>query len=188
MVFSETSLPGLVIIDLEPHFDDRGYFARTFCRREFAAYGLEGEFVQSNISHNRQRGTMRGMHYQLPPHNETKLVRCSAGAVYDVVVDLRAKSPTFGFHFGVELTEESNRMLYIPVGFAHGFLTLRDDTVVLYQMGDYYKPEMSMGFRWDDAAFQIDWPATPQVLSERDASFDDIDLSELDKLFAYENC
>lgn len=181
-------MPGLVLIEMEPHVDERGSFTRSFCRREFTEHGLIGEFVQCNMSRNRQRGTLRGMHYQRPPHQESKLVRCSAGAVFDVAVDLRPQSRTFGLHFGVELTQESNRMLYIPVGFAHGFLTLLDDTEVLYQMGDYYQPEKAEGFRWNDAAFDIDWPATPRIISERDANYRDIDLTQLEKVFAHESC
>ncbi|MEO2047116.1 MAG: dTDP-4-dehydrorhamnose 3,5-epimerase [Pirellulales bacterium] len=179
-------MSGLYLIDIEPHVDARGFFARSFCRREFIEHELHGDFVQCNLSHNRLLGTLRGMHYRRPPHDEVKLVRCTAGAVYDVVVDLRSQSSTFMQYYGIELTAESRQMLYIPVGFAHGFLTLRDDTEVFYQMGDYYQPDAEEGFCWNDFAFQIDWPTTPIVMSQRDASYEDFDPVRLQEMFTYD--
>src|SRR5207247_1799350 len=147
----DTELGGALIVDPEPIEDERGFFARTFCAVEFGARGLETRFVQQSVSHNRRRGTLRGMHYQAAPHTETKLVRCTAGAVYDVLVDLRRDSPTFKRWLAVELTARNRRALYVPPGLAHGFLTLEDDTDLEYLITPAYRPEASRGVRWDDA-------------------------------------
>lgn len=171
MRFTPAPLDGAWIIDLERREDPRGWFARTFCRREFEAHGLEPVIAQANISWNARKGTLRGMHYQVPPAAETKLVRCTRGALWDVIVDLRPDSPTFLRHFGVELTAENGRQLYVPELFAHGFLTLADDTEVAYQVGEFYTPGAERGIRHDDPALGIEWPAPVAVISEKDAAW-----------------
>ncbi|MGB5878758.1 MAG: dTDP-4-dehydrorhamnose 3,5-epimerase [Thermoanaerobaculia bacterium] len=173
MIFLETPLAGAFVIDIEPHEDERGFFARTFCQEEFEAHGLDSTFVQSSVSFNRQRGTLRGMHFQAPPHEESKVVRCTAGAIYDVIVDLRPLSPTFVQWHAVTLSAENRTMFYIPGGFAHGFLTLEDNTEVLYQMSEFYYPDSARGVRWDDPAFGIEWPVEPTAISDRDQSYPD---------------
>jgi dTDP-4-dehydrorhamnose 3,5-epimerase len=173
MIFTKTSLADAFVIDLEPVADERGFFARSFCRREFEAHGLNPELAQCNISHNRRRGTLRGMHWQAAPHQEAKLVRCIRGAIHDVIIDLRRDSPTFGRHTSVTLTASNRRMLYVPEGFAHGFLTLEDETEVFYQMSEFYAPASAYGVRYDDPAFAIAWPAGIAVVSERDRSYPD---------------
>jgi dTDP-4-dehydrorhamnose 3,5-epimerase len=179
MTFHETRVRGVFAIALELHADDRGSFARTFCRREFEAHGIDPRAVQCNVSFNRRRGTLRGMHYQLAPHAEGKLVRCGRGAMFDVAVDLRPQSPTFREWVGVELRSDAGAraaMLYLPPGCAHGFQTLADDTEVVYQMSEYYEPSAQRGFRWDDPAFAIAWPEPIRVISERDRSYPDFVL------------
>jgi dTDP-4-dehydrorhamnose 3,5-epimerase len=171
LIFRETELKGAFIIDCERREDERGFFARTFCSREFAAHGLDQTFVQCNISFNKRKGTLRGMHFQAAPYEETKLVRCSRGSICDVIIDLRRESPTFKRHVAVTLSAENGRMLYIPKGFAHGFQTLEDHTEVFYQMGEYYAPEYQKGVRWDDQAFGIEWPAGEKIIIERDRSY-----------------
>jgi dTDP-4-dehydrorhamnose 3,5-epimerase len=174
--FRQTSLPGVVEIDLVPHEDERGFFARSYCWREFQAHGLNPSVVQCNVSYNRRRGTLRGMHYQEVPSQEAKLIRCVRGALWDVVVDIRTESPNFRCWTAVELKAEPgkpSKALYVPEGFAHGFMTLEDDTEVFYQMSEYYAPHASRGFRWNDPAFRIDWPEPVRVISERDASYPD---------------
>ena len=173
MIFLETPLAGAFVIDIEPHEDERGFFARTFCKEEFEALGLDATVVQSSVSFNRQTGTLRGMHYQAPPHEETKVVRCTAGAIYDVIIDMRPLSPTFVQWHGVKLSAENRTMFYIPDGFAHGFLTLEDNTEVLYQMSEFYYPESARGVRWDDPAFGVEWPAEPTAISDHDRSYPD---------------
>ncbi|MGB5890302.1 MAG: dTDP-4-dehydrorhamnose 3,5-epimerase [Thermoanaerobaculia bacterium] len=173
MIFLETPLAGAFVIDIEPHEDERGFFARTFCQEEFEAHGLNAPVVQSSVSFNRQRGTLRGMHFQAPPHEESKVVRCTAGAIYDVIVDLRPLSPTFVQWHAVTLSAENRTMFYIPGGFAHGFLTLEDNTEVLYQMSEFYYPDSARGVRWDDPAFGIEWPVEPTAISDRDQSYPD---------------
>jgi dTDP-4-dehydrorhamnose 3,5-epimerase len=173
--FIETALPGAYIIELERKGDDRGFFARAFCVNEFSEHGLSDRFVQMNNSLSAHKGTLRGMHYQLPPHQETKLVRCIGGALCDVIVDLRPDSPTFGKHITVELTAGNRRMLYVPKGFAHGFITLEDDTEALYLVDAFYAPDAERGIRWNDPEFAIDWPLEPIVLSDKDAAFPDFD-------------
>jgi dTDP-4-dehydrorhamnose 3,5-epimerase len=171
MFFTETIIKGLYIIDFEKKTDERGFFARSFCQEEFAEYELKNQFVQCNISYNQYKGTLRGMHYQIAPYPETKLVRCTRGAIYDVVIDIRSESPTFKQWIGVELTADNYKMLYIPEGIAHGFQTLENDTEVFYQMGDFYHPECARGIRWDDPTFKIQWPIDNKVISERDRTY-----------------
>lgn len=172
MKFAETKLKGAHVIEPERLEDDRGFFARTFCRKEFEAHGLNPILVQSSISFNAKKGTLRGMHYQTPPHEETKLVRCTRGSVYDVILDLRRGSPTFKQWVAVELTADNRCALYIPAGFAHGFQTLTDHTEILYQMSEFYHPESARGVRWDDPAFGITWPLPDPIISQRDQSYE----------------
>lgn len=171
MIFSKTALPGVYLIDIEPAFDVRGFFARTWCADEFSRHGLEAGLTQCSLSFNKTRGTLRGMHYQAAPHEETKVVSCMEGSVYDVIVDLRPASPTFRRWFGVELNAENHRLIYIPTGCAHGFLTLQDKSTVYYQSSDRFVPESSRGVRWDDPAFGIEWPCAPSVIVERDRQY-----------------
>lgn len=174
MLFNETEIPGTFIVDLEPREDERGFFARAWCRREFEEQGLSGRLVQCNISFNHRSGTLRGLHYQAPPSEEAKLVRCTRGAVFDVIVDLRQDSPTFKSWAGIELTAENRRALYVPEGFAHGYQTLVDATETLYQVSEFYSPEAERGVRWDDPAFGIVWPiAGTRIISEKDRSWPD---------------
>ena len=173
MRFTPSELPETAIVDVEGHVDSRGLFARTFCENEFAAAGLPTRFVQSSVSFNTRRGTLRGLHYQVPPKAEGKLVRCTRGAIYDVVVDLRSESATFLRWIGVELTAENRRALYVPPGCAHGFQTLTDDTEVLYLMTEFYAPETARGVRWNDPIFGVEWPIPNPTLSERDAAYPD---------------
>lgn len=171
MTFSEAGLAGAYLVRLERREDERGFFARTFCEREFAERGLVDRYPQCNLSWNRVRGTLRGMHYNAAPHREAKLVRCSHGAIHDVIVDLREGSATRGRWAGFDLDAAGGSSLYVPAGFAHGFLTLQDDTEVLYQMSRLHEPEAARGFRWDDPAFAIRWPFPPAVVSERDRAW-----------------
>lgn len=173
MIIEPTAVQGVHEIRLEPHLDDRGSFARIFCRREFEAAGLEGEMVQSSLSETRRRGTLRGLHYQAAPSREAKVVRCLRGAIFDVALDLRPDSATYLRHHGAELSEQNGRALYIPHGCAHGFQTLEDDTLVLYFMMDYYRPELGRGVRWDDPAFGIRWPIEDPILTGRDRDYPD---------------
>lgn len=173
MLFRETHLGGAYVIEPERLADERGFFARTFCEQEFEARGLNPRIVQCNVSFNKLKGTLRGMHYQAAPHEETKLVRCTQGAIYDVIIDLRPASPTFKQWVAVELSRANGLMLFIPEGFAHGFQTLADDTEVFYQMSEFYYPESSRGVRWNDPAFGIRWPAAERAISSRDAAFAD---------------
>jgi dTDP-4-dehydrorhamnose 3,5-epimerase len=171
--FTETPLRGAFVIDLDLLSDERGHFARTFDVAEFAEHGLDALVVQCNTSFNTRRGTLRGMHFQAEPDGEAKLVRCTRGSIYDVAVDLRPDSDTRGQWYGTELSAANGRMLYIPVGMAHGFQTLEDDTEVSYQMSHYYVPEQSRGVRFDDPAFGIDWPLPNPTVSERDRQYAD---------------
>jgi len=168
MVFQETKLPGVFEIHLEPCCDSRGFFARSWCQREFENHGLNPKVVQCNVAFNGRRGTLRGMHYQGAPKGEAKLVRCTSGSIYDVVIDLRPQSSTFKHWVAAVLSAENRHMLYIPEGCAHGLLTLTDNTEVFYQMSEFYHPELSRGVRFDDPAFQIAWPEKIEVISERD--------------------
>lgn len=168
MIFTETELAGAFVIDPELRHDERGFFARTFCQEEFAAHGLKTTVAQANVSQSARAGTLRGMHFQFPPAAETKLVRCSKGALYDVIVDLRPESPTFGRHVGVELTAENRRALYVPERFGHAFITLVDDTEAAYQVGEFYTPGLEGGLPWDDPDLAIQWPIGPTVMSDKD--------------------
>lgn len=172
MKFLQVPLEGAYLIEMEPIEDDRGFFARTFCRDEMIAHGLNPDVAQCNISYNRRRGTIRGMHYQSAPHEETKIVQCIRGTVYDVIIDLRPLSATYRQWYGVELNDRNRKMLYIPHGFAHGFQTLEDDSEIFYQMGSNYVPEAARGIRWDDPAFRIEWPYKCEEISERDRNFE----------------
>jgi dTDP-4-dehydrorhamnose 3,5-epimerase len=174
MIFHGTKLPGAFEIHLDPRADDRGFFARTWCKKEFKSHGLNPELVQCSTSFNTRKGTLRGLHYQAPTHAETKLVRCIRGAIYDVVVDLRPQSPTFKEWIAVLLTDKKRNMVYVPEGCAHGFLTLEDESEVFYQISEFYDAESSRGVRWDDPAFQITWPAKLEVISERDRTYPNI--------------
>ena len=181
MKFSRLSLSGAYLIELEPRQDERGFFSRLYCQREFLAEGLSDGLVQVNDSFSRYRGTLRGLHYQLPPHRETKLVRCVRGAVWDVILDLRDESATFGQWLGRELTAENRAMMYVPKGFAHGFLTLTDDCELVYFVDEFYTPECERGIRWNDPFFKIDWPLLPEVISERDLAHPDYSPSHPDR-------
>jgi len=163
-----TPLKDAFIIELEKKGDHRGFFARLFCSQEFQEQGLDPKVVQANNSLSQEEGTLRGLHYQLPPKEETKLVRCIAGSLYDVILDIRQDSPTFGRSFGIELSSENRRMLYVPKGFAHGFLTLEPSTEILYLVSEFYSQELERGIRWNDPYFAIEWPKTPAVISEKD--------------------
>ncbi len=173
MLFHETNLPGVFEIHMEPRPDDRGFFARAWCQEEFEAHGLNPDLVQCSISFNLKKGTLRGMHFQAPPYAEAKVVRCTMGAIYDVVLDLRPSSPTFRNWIAVTLTAANRVMVYVPEGCAHGFLTLEDDSEVLYQMSEFYNAESARGVRWNDPAFQVSWPSAPTVMSERDRAYQD---------------
>jgi dTDP-4-dehydrorhamnose 3,5-epimerase len=173
VIFLETPLPGAFVLGAESHEDSRGSFTRTFCRREFEEHGLDPQVAQCNLSFNRRRGTLRGMHYQAAPREEVKLVRCVRGAIYDVIIDLRPDSPTYTRHFGIVLSAEERNALYIPRGFAHGFQSLEDGTEVMYQMSEFYSPEHARGVRWDDPAFGIEWPISDPIILERDATYPD---------------
>lgn len=177
MLFTETQVAGVFVIDPERAEDERGFFARIWCRDEFQSHGLNPALEQANVSFNRHRGTLRGMHYQAPPHEEAKLMRCTMGVAYDVALDLRPESATFGMHAVAVLTAHNRRMFYVPEGCAHGFLTLEDDTEVAYQMSEPYVPESGRGVRWDDPAFGIPWPSDVRVIAERDRTYPDTDIS-----------
>ena len=171
MILRETALAGVFVVDVERHDDNRGFFARAWSAADLAMHGLESGLVQSGISFNRRRGTLRGLHYQLAPHGETKLVRCTRGAALDVALDIRAGSPTFGQHVTVELTEDNHRALYIPAGLAQGFQTLVDDTELLYAMTGAHAPDAARGIRYDDPAFAIAWPIADPIMLERDRTY-----------------
>ena len=174
MIFRETHIRGAFVIEVEKRADARGFFGRAFCRKEFEAQGIRLEVLQANVGFNRSRGTLRGLHYQVPPFEEGKLVRCTAGALYDVIVDLRPESPTFKGWLGVELTAENRTMLYIPEGCAHGYLTLGDCTEIYYMVTQFYTPHAERGVRWNDPAFGIEWPISEDlVISEKDRSWPD---------------
>jgi dTDP-4-dehydrorhamnose 3,5-epimerase len=175
MIFVETELPGVFAIEIEPKPDERGFFARTWCQNELAEQGLDSHLVQCSLSYNTKKGTLRGMHFQAAPHGETKLVRCSKGAIYDVALDLRHDSKTYRRWIGVTLTAEKRNALYIPKGCAHGFLTLVDDSEVFYQMSDFYHADSARGVRWNDPAFGIVWPGKVEIISPRDANYPDFE-------------
>ena len=173
MIFTETDLSGAFVVDIEKREDTRGFFARGWCANEFKVNGLTERIVQSNISFNHKRGTLRGMHYQQAPYEEAKLVRCTRGAIYDVIIDLRPGSPTFKKWIGVELTCENHRMLYVPETFGHGFITLEDATEVMYHVSQFYTPNAERGIRWNDPVFGVEWPLEPAVISDKDAGWPD---------------
>lgn len=173
MNFIASPLPGAYVVEIEPVADERGFFARLWCREEFQALGLSTAVEQNSISFNRKKGTLRGMHYQAAPHDEVKLVRCTRGTIYDVILDLRTDSPTYCRWFAVELTAGNGKMMYVPAGFAHGFQTLVDESEVFYQISEAYCPEMARGVRWNDPTFQIEWPILNPILSVRDRSYPD---------------
>lgn len=176
MIFRETSIRGAYLVEPESHHDERGSFARTWCRREFARNGLRVEFVQDSLSFNGRAATLRGLHYQSKPHSEIKLVRCIKGVVHDVIVDLRPDSQTYLEHFACELSEENALALYVPHGMAHGFLTLVDDSVVAYKISEYYVSEHACGVRHDDPRLGIVWPLSPRLISSKDRNWPSIDL------------
>ena len=175
MIFTETPLLGAYVIEIEKHEDERGFFARSWCAQEFSSRGLDSRLVQCNISFNERKGTLRGLHYQLPPHGEVKLVRCTRGAIYDVIVDLMADSPTFLKWFKVELTAMDYRMLYIPERFAHGFQTLENGTEIVYQMSECYVPDAARGICWNDSRVGIVWPEADRTISKKDREYTDLD-------------
>lgn len=179
MIFTETKLNGAFVIEPEKLEDERGFFARTWCGHEFTNHGLNPCIAQCSISFNRKRGTLRGMHYQVAPHEESKIVRCTRGAIYDVIIDLRPDSTTFTEWLAVELNAENRRMLYIPEAFAHGFQTLEDNTEIFYQISEFYAPEQARGVRWDDPAFGIEWPLAERTISTRDRTYRDFVASSL---------
>jgi len=173
VIFEETPLKGAFVIRLKQLEDERGFFARSYCQKEFEDHGLTARILQANVSYNKKRGTLRGMHYQISPYEETKLVRCTRGAIYDVIIDLRKDSPTYKQWFGIELNSENHTMLFVPESFGHGFQTLADHTEVTYMVSQFYTPGSERGIRWNDPAFGIQWPANVQVISSKDANWDD---------------
>ncbi len=178
MIFTETKLEGAYIVTPEPLRDERGFFARTWCQREFAAHGLNSSLAQCSISFSERKGTLRGLHFQMAPYQETKLVRVTAGAIFCVIVDLRPDSPTFTQYLGHILTACNRQMLYVPEGFAQGFQTLEDHTEVLYQISEFYVPESARGVRWNDPAFHIEWPPDDRIIATRDQSFPDFNPAD----------
>lgn len=168
MIFTETKLKGAFVIDVERREDERGFFGRAWCKKEFEAQGLNSDAVQANISFNKKKGTLRGMHYQSAPFSENKIVQCTSGSLYDVIIDIRTDSPSFKQWVGVELTAESFRIIYVPKGFAHGFITLEDNTAVHYWVTQYHTPASEAGIRFDDPMFNIEWPLAPVLVSEKD--------------------
>ena len=175
MIFTESKLKGVCLIEPEPVTDNRGFFARTFCREAFTERGMRIDFAQCSVSFNRSKGTLRGMHYQVEPYREAKVVRCTMGALYDVVVDMRPDSPTFRQWASFELSAENRHLVYVPEGFAHGFLTREDNTEVFYMITEFYHRKAARGVRWDDPAFGIEWPDEVRVLSDRDAQYPDFE-------------
>jgi dTDP-4-dehydrorhamnose 3,5-epimerase len=175
MTFHETKLPGVFEVHVEPKCDERGFFARSWCQQEFQTNGLNSKLVQCSVSFNTSKGTLRGIHYQAAPHPEVKLVRCTMGSIYDVVVDLRPESPAYKQWIAATLTASNRHMLYVPEGCGHGFLTLENDTEVFYQMSEFYHPDLSRGVRWNDPAFGIAWPSEAGQMSERDRTYPDFD-------------
>ena len=179
MIFTETKLQGAYVIEIKQITDDRGFFGRSWCQKEMEDHGLNGNVVQSNTSLSKLKGTIRGMHYQKPPYEETKLIRCTKGAIYDVIVDLRKDSPTFMQWFGIELTEDNYKMVYVPENFAHGFVTLKDNSEVTYLVTQFYTPGSEGGLRYDDPQLNIQWPIDIKVVSEKDKSQPDFNKSIL---------
>ena len=168
MIFTETKLKGAFILEVKRLEDERGFFGRSWCKKEMEDHGLNSNVVQANVSFNHKKGTLRGMHFQFSPYQETKLIRCTKGAIYDVIIDLRKNSPTYKQWIGVELTEDNYKMLFVPEDFAHGFITLQDNTAVTYQVTQYYTPGAEGGIRWNDPAVGIEWPVPVEVVSQKD--------------------
>jgi dTDP-4-dehydrorhamnose 3,5-epimerase len=179
MIFNKTSLEGSYTIELEKRGDDRGFFARFFCVNEFEKYGLDNKIVQINNSFSKDKGTLRGIHYQLQPKAETKIVRCVKGSLFDVIVDLRQDSKTFGKWFGAVLSDENRLMMYVPKGFGHGFVTLEENTEAFYLVSEFYAPDQERGIRWNDPYLNIQWPIKPVIISEKDQSHPDFEISYL---------
>jgi dTDP-4-dehydrorhamnose 3,5-epimerase len=173
VLFRETELPGAFVIEVQKYEDERGFFARSWCQKEFEARGLNPRTVQCNVSFNKLKGTLRGMHYQVAPRAEAKLVRCTRGAIYDVIIDLRRESPTYKQYVSEVLSSNNYKALFIPEGFAHGFQTLEDNSEVFYQMSEFYSPEHQRGLRYNDPAFRISWPIEATVISDRDRNYED---------------
>jgi dTDP-4-dehydrorhamnose 3,5-epimerase len=173
MIFTETKLNGAYVIEIKKLEDVRGFFSRVWCKNELEAYGLISDIVQINTSYSKKRGTLRGMHYQVEPNQENKIIRCTKGAIYDVIIDLRPKSPTYKKWLGIELTAENYKMLYVPEDFAHGFQTLEDDTEVVYQVSQFYSPQSEQGVRYNDSAFGIRWPIDVRVITDKDKNWAD---------------
>jgi dTDP-4-dehydrorhamnose 3,5-epimerase len=173
LIFTETAIKGAFVIEIKKIEDERGFFGRSWCQKELEEHGLIARVVQANVSYNKQKGTLRGMHFQLDPYAETKLVRCTRGAIYDIIIDLRPDSPTYKQWIGVELTADNYKMLFVPENFAHGFITLEDNTEVTYQVSQFYTPGSERGIRWDDPSFNIKWPIEPTVISQKDRSHPD---------------
>ncbi len=173
MIFQETPLKGAFVIKLKRLEDERGFFARSYCQNEFEEYGLFPKVVQANVSYNKQKGTLRGMHYQTSPYEEAKIVRCTRGAIYDVIIDLRKDSPTYKQWFGIELSADNRETLFVPESFAHGFQTLLDHTEITYMVSQFYTPGSERGIRWNDPAIGIQWPLEVRVISPKDANWDD---------------
>jgi dTDP-4-dehydrorhamnose 3,5-epimerase len=171
MKFTETKLKGAFVVEIEKLIDERGFFARSWCRKEFEAHGLTARVVQANVSSNRKKGTLRGMHYQIAPYQECKLIRCTRGAIYDVIIDLRPDSPTYKQWTGVELTADNYNMFFVPEGFGHGFQTLTDETEITYQVSQFYTPGSEKGIRFDDPAFNIEWPLEVNTISDKDRTW-----------------
>ncbi len=186
MQFTDLHIAGPFVVDLDPIEDERGAFARTWCTREFASRGIDAPMVQSSVSVNHHKGTLRGLHFQGPPSREGKLVRCTHGEIFDVIIDLRCDSPTYLQHAAITLSAENFLSIYIPPGFAHGFQTLMPDSVILYMMNDYYQPECSAGGRWNDPAFSIPWPIdVPSTMSDRDRNWPDFDPAAFEDFKGY---
>ena len=178
MIFTETKLPGSFVIDVERREDERGFFARVFCQHEFEAHGMKPIIAQANVAYNRKKGILRGMHFQFPPAAETKLVRCTRGAILDIIVDLRPESPSYLKHVAVELTAENCRALYVPERFAHGYQALQDDTETSYQVGEFYAPGCEGGLHYDDPRLALNWPLPISVISEKDRLWKGMDAQE----------
>ena len=178
MIFEETRLPGAFVIELQPHKDDRGFFARTFCQHEFEEHGLKPVIAQANIAFNRDKGTLRGMHFQYPPKAETKLVRCTRGAILDIIVDLRPESETFLQNVAVELTADNHRALFVPERFGHGYQVLEAETETSYQVGEFYAPETEGGLRYDDPRLALEWPLPVTEISEKDGKWEFLETCE----------
>ena len=171
MIFSETKLKGAYVIDIKKEEDERGFFARTWDKEKFFERGLKSEFVQFSMSFNKKKGTLRGMHYQIEPFEETKLISCVSGKIYDVIIDLRKFSPTYKKWMSIELSDTNHRTLYVPKGFAHGYITLKNNTLVTYKISEKYNPKFARGIKWDDIEFKIKWPINPIIISKKDQSF-----------------